>query len=238
MPKQGIVPNIKENALFIADAHYPHHGKNFLTLLQDIQNKKINPPQLFLMGDIFDLLFGHNKYIQTFSEEAITLLQEISKTLEVIYLEGNHDFCLKEVFPNIKVYTREEQPIHLQLNKQDVFLSHGDRYETGFGYDLYSKILRNRMTLMILKPFEKQIINHRIKKLKAKKICGEFKGYQKRFDAIRSHYPKESLIIEGHFHQNLVHENYISLPSLACQKHVAIIKNGKIVFLEVDRLLG
>jgi len=70
-----------------------------------------------------------------------------------------------------------------------------------------------------------------MKKLKAKKICGEFKGYQKRFDAIRSHYPKEALIIEGHFHQSLVHENYVSLPSLACQGKVGIIKNGKIVFL-------
>jgi len=238
MPKQSVVPTIKENALFIADAHYPHHDETFLTLLHDIQNKKIKTSQLFLMGDIFDLLFGHNEYIQTFSEEAITLLQEISKTLEIIYLEGNHDFCLKEIFPHIKVYSREEQPIHFQLNKQDVFLSHGDRYETGFGYNFYSKILRNKITLILLKPFEKQIIDHRIKKLKVKKICGEFKGYQKRFDVIRGHYPKDSLVIEGHFHQSLVHENYISLPSLACQKSIAIVKNDKIVFLEVARLLG
>jgi len=238
MPKQGIVPTIKENALFIADAHYPHHDETFLTLLQDIQNKKINPPQLFLMGDIFDLLFGHNTYIQTFSEEAITLLQEISKTLEVIYLEGNHDFCLKEIFPNIKVYSREEQPIQFQLNKQDVFLSHGDKYETGFGYDLYSKVIRNKTLLIVLRPFEKQIIDHRMKKLEVKKICGEFKGYQKRFDAIRGHYPKDSLIIEGHFHQSLIHENYISLPSLACQNSVAIVKNGKIVFCELNKIFN
>jgi len=238
MPKQGVVPNIKEHALFIADAHYPHHGKNFLTLLQAIQNQNIKPPQLFLMGDIFDLLFGHNEYIKTFSEEAIARLQEISKTLEIIYLEGNHDFCLKELFPNIKVYGREEQPIHFQLNKQDVFLSHGDKYETGFGYDLYSKILRNRTTLTLLKPFEKQIIDHRMRKLEVKKICGEFKGYQKRFDAIRSHYSKNALIIEGHFHQSLVHKNYISLPSLACQKSVAIVKNGKIIFWKIQRVLS
>jgi len=239
MPEQGIVPTIKENALFIADAHYPHHdNETFLTLLKEIHNQQIETPQLFLMGDIFDLLFGHNDYIKTFSEEAISLLQNISKTLEIIYLEGNHDFCLKELFPNIKVYIREEQPIHFQLNKQDVFLSHGDKYETGFGYDLYSKILRNKTLLIALRPFEKQIIDHRMKKLKVKKICGEFKGYQKRFDAIRGHYPKDSLIIEGHFHQSLMHENYISLPSLACQNSVAIVKNGKIVFKKIDKLLS
>jgi len=238
MPKEGITPTIKENALFIADAHYPHHdNETFLTLLKEIQNQNIKTPQLFLMGDIFDLLFGHNEYIQTFSEEAIALLQKISRTLEIIYLEGNHDFCLKELFPNIKVYGREEQPVHFTLNKQDVFLSHGDRYETGLGYDLYAKMLRNRITLTLLKPFEKQIIDHRIKKLKGKRICGEFKAYKKRFDAIRSHYPKNSLIIEGHFHQSLIDENYISLPSLACQKHIAIILNSNIAFLKIDDLL-
>ena len=227
MPKQ-----LKENALLIADAHYPHHGDAFLRLLKDIQSQKIQTPQLILMGDIFDLLFGHNGYIQTFSQEAITLLNKLSQKLEIIYLEGNHDFCLKEIFPHVKVYSREEQPIHFKLNEQDVFLSHGDKYETGFGYNLYSKLLRNRYLLIALRPFEKSIINHRMNKLKVKKICGDFKGYAKRFDAIRSHYPKESLIIEGHFHQGLVHKNYISLPSLACQGQVGVVRGGEVVFVE------
>jgi len=233
MSKQGIVPEIKESALFVADAHYPHHSENFLTLLKNIQNKNIKTSQLFLMGDIFDLLFGHNDYIQTFSKEAIELLKELSEILEIIYLEGNHDFCLKEIFPNIKVYSRKEQPLHFKLNEQDVFLSHGDKYETGFGYGVYSKLLRNKILLKVLRPFEKAIINHRMNKLKSKKICGEFKGYQKRFDAIRSHYPKNVLIIEGHFHQSLVHENYVSLPSLACQDKVGIVKNEEIVFKKI-----
>lgn len=224
--------HIQEGALFIADAHYPHHGEAFLKILQKITTKELNPPQLFLMGDIFDLLFGHNTYIQNFSKEAITLLQTLSKNLEIIYLEGNHDFCLKELFPNVKVYTRKEQPIHLTLNNQDVYLSHGDKYETGFGYDLYSQLLRNKFTLTLLKPFQKFIINDRMKKLKTKNICGDFKGYEKRFDAIRSHYPKDSLIIEGHFHQSLIHKNYVSLPSLACQKKVGFISNGEVIFVK------
>ena len=228
MPKQ-----LKENALFIADAHYPHHGDNFLELLKSLKSETIETPQLFLMGDIFDLLFGHNHYIQTFSQKAIMLLQELSQTIEIIYLEGNHDFCLKAIFPHIKIYSREEQPIHYQLNGQDIYLSHGDKYVTGLGYNLYSNILRNKTTLTLLRPFEKQIINHRIKKLKAKKICGDFKNYKQRFDAIRSHYPSDALIIEGHFHQALVHQNYISLPSLACQKKIAIIKEGEICFIKV-----
>ncbi len=222
---------IKQNALFIADTHYPHHGDEFLKLLQKLKTKEITPPQLFLMGDIFDLLFGHNSYIQNFSKEAITLLQELSKELELIYLEGNHDFCLKEVFPNIKVYSRDEQPLHFKLNQQDVYLSHGDKYETNFGYNFYSKILRHKITLTLLKTFEKQIIDDRMAKLRVKKICKPFVNYKKRFEKILAHYPKESLIIEGHFHQGLVHKNYISLPSLACQGKVAVVKGEGLEFI-------
>ena len=229
MPKE-----IKENALFIADAHYPHHGDEFLKLLQQLRAKELTPPQLFLMGDIFDLLFGYNDYIQTFSKPAIELLQEISKELEIIYLEGNHDFCLKELFPNIKVYSRKEQPIHYRLGDKDIYLAHGDKYTAGAIFNLYATLLRTKSTLTILKPFEKQIIDHRMNRLKIKSICGDFKGYAKRFDAIRDHYPKDALIIEGHFHQALYYKNYISLPSLACQGEVAVVRGEGLEFLRVE----
>lgn len=225
MPKK-----IKENAIFIADAHYPHHGDEFLTILEALENQTLKTPQLFLMGDIFDLLFGYNQYIKTFSQEAITLLQKLSLTLDIYYLEGNHDFCLQEIFPHIKVYRREEQPVAFQLNHKSVYLAHGDKYQTGFGYNFYSKILRRKNILTILRPFEKQIIDNRMAKLKGKKICGDFKNYKQRFNKIREHYPPNSLIIEGHFHQGVVHKNYISLPSLVCQKKIGVISNSKLIF--------
>ena len=233
MSTTKITPEIKEGAIFIADAHYPHHGERFLTILKKIENKTLVTRQLFLMGDIFDLLFGYNSYIQTFSKESIELLQKLSKSIEIIYLEGNHDFCLKELFPDISLYPRELQPVKYLLNSRPAYLAHGDKYETAFAYNLYSKILRKKSTLTLLKPFEKSIIDHRINRLKTKKICKPFVNYVKRFNAIIAHYPDDALIIEGHFHQALVHKNYISLPSLACQKKVAIVKNGEIEFQKI-----
>ena len=90
---------IQENAIFIADSHYPHHGDDFLKLLQRLDNKEIETSQLFLMGDNFDLLFGYNDYIQTYAKEAITLLQTLSEQIEIHYFEGNHDFCLDNILP-------------------------------------------------------------------------------------------------------------------------------------------
>jgi len=221
---------IKEQALFIADSHYPHHGDAFLDLLKKLESGEIQTSQLFLMGDNFDLLFGHNDYIQTFSKEAIALQQILSQKLEIHYFEGNHDFCLAEVFPDIQVYTREQQPITFQLAEKKVAISHGDKYVTGFGYDLYCKVLRNKTTLMILKPFEKAIIDHRMKKLSKKHICFTFHGFEKRVEEILENYTEADLVIEGHFHQCKTVGKYISLPSLACQGMVGVIEEGEMVF--------
>jgi len=221
---------IQENALFIADSHYPHHGESFLKLLQKLESEEKKTPQLFLMGDNFDLLFGHNDYIKTFSSEAIELLQKLSQKLEIHYFEGNHDFCLKELFPDINVYSRDEQPVMFTLAEKKVAISHGDKYVTGFGYDFYSAVLRNKTTLTLLKPFEKIIIDHRMKKLSKKDICHHFSGFEKRVEEILVHYRDADLVIEGHFHQAKVIDKYISLPSLACQGQVSMVKDGKVVF--------
>jgi UDP-2,3-diacylglucosamine hydrolase len=221
---------IKEQAIFIADSHYPHHGDAFLTLLKKLESGEVQTPQLFLMGDNFDLLFGYNDYIQTFSKEAITLLQSLSQKLEIHYFEGNHDFCLAEVFSDIQVYTRDQQPITFGLNEKKVAISHGDKYATGFGYDLYCKILRSKKTLSFLKPFEKTIIDHRMKKLSQKHICFNFSGFERRVEEILDHYPESDLVIEGHFHQCKTVGKYISLPSLACQGMVGVMEEGEMHF--------
>ena len=221
---------IKEQALFIADSHYPHHGGAFLDLLKKLECGALQTPQLFLMGDNFDLLFGYNDYIQTFSKEAIALLQRLSQKLEIHYFEGNHDFCLAELFPDMQVYTREQQPVMFQLGMKKAAVSHGDKYATGFGYDLYCRVLRNRTTLTLLKPFEKAIIDHRMKKLSKKHICFTFVGFEKRVEKILEHYSEAEVVIEGHFHQCRTIGKYISLPSLACQRMVGVMEDGEIHF--------
>lgn len=224
---------IQEGAIFIADSHYPHHGDAFLDLLIHIDNKMLSPAQIFLMGDNFDLLFGHNTYILAQNKEVIMLLNRISKRISCYYLEGNHDFCLQDIFPHIQVYTREMQPLIATLNNQKVALAHGDKYATSGGYTIYSKILRNALTLTLLRPFQKSIIDHRIQKLSQKKICHVFYGFEKRVQQILKNYQEVDLVIEGHFHQAKVYGKYISLPSQACQNQIAVVEEGKIIFKNI-----
>jgi len=156
--------------------------------------------------------------------------------MEIHYFEGNHDFCLKELFPRIHVYSREEQPVFFRLDEKRVGMSHGDRYATGAGYGLYCKIMRSKTTLTLLKPFEKAIIDDRMEKLSKKEICHEFAGFEKRVEEIMRHYEGCELVIEGHYHQAKVLGSYISLPSLACQEEVAVVKDGKILFVSAEQL--
>jgi len=130
----------------------------------------------------------------------------------------------------MNVYSRDEQPIVFNMNDKKVAISHGDKYVTGFGYDLYCKLLRNKITLTLLKPFEEIIINHRMEKLSEKHICIPFHGFEKRVEAILEHYEDADLVIEGHFHQCKVLGKYISLPSQACQGLVARVEEGEVVF--------
>ena len=230
--------SIRENAIFVADAHYPHHGDEFLRLLTALEEGRIETPQLFLMGDIFDLLFGCGTYVQNFSSEAVAKLQRLSGKMEIHYLEGNHDFCLKSIFPRINVYSRREQPVRMKMGGKSVALAHGDLYDTGWGYGLYSFLLRQCGFLCLFKRWDRSLSEPHLKRLRGKKICRDFADFEAKAERIAAHYPAEAeLIIEGHFHQGRKIGRYLSLPSLACQKELGIVRNGEIEFVALDAVL-
>ncbi len=228
---------LKEGTIFVADAHFPHHGEEFSALLKALHSGGIDTPMLVLMGDIFDLLFGYNDYILGFYEDTISRLDELSRKIPIVYLEGNHDFCLKEIFADMEVIARERQPLEALYAESKIMLSHGDLYETGLAYELYTHILRRRSTLRILRPFQKSIIDAVMKRLAGKKICPQKENFETRARKILSHYPADTTVVEGHHHMGIALGRYISLPSLACDRKVALLREGKMEFLDIDSLL-
>ncbi|MCD6173471.1 MAG: metallophosphoesterase, partial [Sulfurimonas sp.] len=145
---------IKEGAFVISDAHYSHKRPQFLNFLQAIQSKKLLPTQLILMGDIFDALFGGVTKTLDINQEAISIINELSEKIEVIYLEGNHDFNLKNIFPHAKVFGISQQPLACGFNGKKVFLAHGD-FDGGFIYRIYTSFVRNGVVIKFLNLFDK-----------------------------------------------------------------------------------
>jgi len=221
---------IEEGALFIADAHYPTHGDLLLEVLHRIGAEEIKPSQLFLMGDIFDLLVGGVEKSYALNHEVIALINAIGEKIPVFYFEGNHDFQLKKIFKNIKIYPREKQPQYMGYNGFIVGLSHGDRFASGWRHDLLSRLLRRSFILKTINILRPGIVTQMRARLSRKDICHEIARFEHKARVIFDSYKGAYWVIEGHYHQGRKYYGYISLPSLACQKQVAVAREGKIIF--------
>ena len=223
---------LKEGAFIIADAHYSTLRPELLSLIQEIHSKKLPATQLILMGDIFDALFGGVLYTQEINAQMINLINEISEFIEVIYLEGNHDFNLKEVFPNAKVFSIQNQPVICSYNGKVVYLAHGD-FDGERSYKVYASIIRNPVTLYILKSIDSMFNHYILKKLDSylskKDDCKEFVDFNEFIKKRLASKVVCDYFIEGHFHQNrsIDFENltYINLGAFACNQRYFIVKS-------------
>ena len=221
--------SIKQDSIFVADSHYNQKNKQFLFFLKQIENKKIKTTQLFLMGDMIDFISGESRYFIKQNSAVIKLLNKLSNEIEIIYLEGNHDYNLKNLFPSIRVIKRENQPLYAKLNNKTVSISHGDNF-INWKYDLYCKIIRNNIFLRFMNFID---INFFISKkienaLLKKNICHKIKDFNKLVEKRLENYSTD-IVIEGHYHQGetfyIKEKKYINIPSLCCQEKYVIIKN-------------
>lgn len=221
---------IQKKAIFVADSHYNEKKPEFLIFLEKLQNKEINTTQLFLMGDMFDFISSESKYFVKRNQKLIDIINNLSKNIEIIYLEGNHDYNMQELLPNVRVYKRENQPIYAEYEDKSVMLSHGDIF-TPWHYNLYCKIIRNHALLSFLNMID---FNNYISKkiyygLLGKNICSKMKNFEE-FAIKRINNYKSDIIIEGHFHQGKSHKYknqlYINIPSLCCEKKYFILEEN------------
>ncbi len=235
---------VLEGAIFIADAHENDERRGFWEFLQALKNKKLKCPQLFLMGDIFDLLIGEISATHSFAKPYIELLEELAKDMEIFYLEGNHDFNLSCFFKKVKVFTLEKQALVLHTSKDEKMkfhLAHGDIFLNPF-LEFALKSLRNACLLRFLNILDKLSFSAISKKIlknqKRKKIYSKIENFEllarKRYAKFKA---DKSFVLEGHYHQNFLldEENikYFNLASFAYEKSFFIVEFGqKIKFLQ------
>ncbi|WP_457745977.1 UDP-2,3-diacylglucosamine diphosphatase [Sulfurimonas sp.] len=225
---------IQEGAFFISDAHYSHLRPQLLSFMREIYVGGLAPTQLIFMGDVFDALFGAIPYTYSENKEVIELINDISKTIEIIYLEGNHDFNLKRIFPHVKVYSIKQQPIKAKFANKKVLLAHGD-FDGGFGYKLYTTLIRSKVILHFLRFIDSVTKHFILKKIDAylgkKDDCKKFSGFKEFIINRLSQKYRCSYFIEGHFHQNTSFEvdkfEYINLGAFACNQRYFIVKSSQ-----------
>ncbi len=228
--------DLREGAILISDAHYSRKHPEFLEFLKDIASKKIETDQLIFLGDMFELLFGVISKTREENAEAISLIQKISESIEVIYFEGNHDFGLQRIFPSLQVFPLKEQPQVFQFKDQKVQLSHGDT-KTPLGYQVYTQLIRNPWILSMVGLIDKLCSHCIIKWLKSrgqrKDPCYKIKLFDNIIKNRLSYLESEAIdvVIEGHFHQNRAFKmygfEYINLSAFACNRTYFIVQSSK-----------
>jgi len=235
---------IKEGALFISDAHDNESREDFYNFLVNLKAEEDYPPQLFLMGDMFELLVEKVTYTKSLFKESIELINSLSHNIEIFYFEGNHDFKLQTLFPNVKVFPIGMQPTLFHFKDKKILLSHGDLHQ-GVGYMFYTTIIRNSITLNLLNLIDTISQNTISKKIISlhvdKDICYKIKDFQKIIKQKLKKYDigltEIDFVCEGHHHQNeeFVFDSlkYKNFSSFACDgSYFKISFKDKIEFIK------
>ena len=227
---------ILPGALLISDAHYSERRPQLLSLLQAVADGTEAAPQLILMGDIFDLLFGQIPLTHRMNADAVTALQVVSEKMPVLYLEGNHDYNLKTLFPEATVVPLARQPIACRCGRTRLLLAHGD-FNQPLRYRLYTALIRNPFVLRLLGLVNRlggnAIIGRLERYLAQKNDCYVIPGYAQ---MVRRHLQNVDLsetdvFIEGHYHQGVTFETdgvvYFNPSAFACNLHYAIVRHER-----------
>ncbi len=145
-----------KNIFFFSDVHLGLHDqqrekekeKRLLSFLSHVEK---NGEQLFIMGDLFDYWFEYKHVIPRGYHHVISKLGlMVEQGIKIHYVAGNHDFWLRDFFPNdlgIPVY---KDPFGIELRGKKFFLHHGDGLATrDTGYRILKKVLRNPVNIFL-----------------------------------------------------------------------------------------
>jgi len=145
-----------KSIFFISDVHLGLHDRGREKekeerLLSFLSHVEEHGEQLFIVGDLFDYWFEYKYVIPRGYHHTISKLARlVEKGIAVHYVAGNHDFWLKDFFPNdlgIPVY---KNPFAMMLRGKKFYFHHGDGLALkDTGYRILKKILRNKFSIFL-----------------------------------------------------------------------------------------
>lgn len=232
------VETLLEGAVFIADAHHQEKHSPLPSLLERFLEDP--PRQLFLMGDVFQILMGSVKSSCEPHAHILDRLRALSKRSAIFYFEGNHDMGLDYLDSQIDgmiIYPRSVQPVAFIYQQKIYLLAHGDLF-LGVGYECYIRLLSSAFSckflgwldrLSKLYPCIATLINAKqIKNLQLSHADFVHFAYR-RLELYQAYLARQNFkgtlggVIEGHFHIGSFLQNvpfYCALPSFYCTHNI------------------
>lgn len=171
---------LKTPSVFFSDLHVKSNSDTRYELLQKFlcsEQAKISK-QIFLLGDIFDLMIGpHATYLEEYKKFFDLLADYLNQGKNIFYFQGNHDFHIHKLFEmfylkyNLKknVVVLDE-PLVFKLNEKNIYLGHGDELDIeNLPYMRYKKIIRSRLASFIANHIVSKNMLNRVAAFLAKK---------------------------------------------------------------------
>ncbi len=149
--------------LFFSDLHIKNNSdpvyRGFVKLLsEELNNNSLKG--IFLLGDIFDLLVGPFPFwIEEYSEFFRLIDSYKKKGVEIVWVEGNHDFFLDELVSRANLDVDICDPdyvfcVETPSGLRKIFVSHGDLVNpSDTSYFRWRFITRNFVFRSLLKAF-------------------------------------------------------------------------------------
>jgi UDP-2,3-diacylglucosamine hydrolase len=118
---------------FISDIHVRSADDHrYKLLLSYLKNEKVLDSNIICFGgDIFDRMIGsYSEYIDEFKSYFNLLKELVESKKQVIYLQGNHDFHLDQLYSELfypyKNFQLIKNYIVIEFNNKKTLLTHGD----------------------------------------------------------------------------------------------------------------
>lgn len=139
-------------AIFIADAHLKGLGDpnqkllcSFLETLKDID-------KLFILGDLFEFWTGYNEMLEYHYAPILAQFKRFQEAgMEIIYVEGNHDFSVAPFFKEILGGEVYPDSADINLDGKRFFLAHGDIVEHSISHKIWRCFLRSPFLRMLIR---------------------------------------------------------------------------------------
>jgi UDP-2,3-diacylglucosamine hydrolase len=199
--------------IFIADCHLKGLDDPNQAALTTFLDGLFKIDKLVILGDFFDFWVGLNNIVYEQYKPVLKSLFALSESgVEIIYVEGNHDFDMGPYFTETlkaKVY---DNTCGLLLDGKRIYMAHGDTINMTTSYQIFRALLRGPLL-----KFLKVIIPPPLAWDIGKSMSSGSRGYGKKdpsLEVAQKIFAKEKLksgfdgVILGHSHAAGFHDNF------------------------------
>lgn len=145
----------------ISDVHVKWDMKNSECLKKFINMNFQPEDRIFMLGDIFDLMVGNYIEYETQYHWFFDRIKQLAlSNIQIIYLQGNHDFHIEDILNNNGVIVKDSPFIEV-INGKKVLFCHGDEIEIGnFNYRVWRRFIRSYPMALV----SRYVFNYKIVK--------------------------------------------------------------------------